>query len=579
MRLLLEQSARLASEQDAIAQLAASQAWLVCFKWGATSEFDICVNADVAVGGHTYELRIVYPDLFPDVPALVQPRNREHWSGHQYGHGGALCLEWGPDNWSSEVTGAMLLESAYRLLSIELPGPAQQGDVPSRHAETEGQRLRQYSCRIVLTPELEAALTTLGTEGRMALATRTLLSEDAVVAIASPVHTDSKDTSTLVSTFESVDGNSWTRNGYAIVDSRFSELPASVNRTSLTDFLRAQNLWPWTEEEERVGRLLMLVAPGQKPRIFAFGVADSLSEYEIINFQQSDAVRRPLSHLDLSTKSVSIIGLGSVGSKLAVSLARAGVRRFVLIDDDVLAPHNLIRHELDWREVGLHKVTAVAKAIKLVAPDAVVQTRRLRLVGQENSRLASATLEQVGACDLVVDATASSDVLALLSAVCARRKKPLVWGELFAGGYGGMMARSRPGCEADGLTVRNGINQYFENLPEPPVVVATNYDAVSENQVLVASDADVAQLAAAMTQFSLDTLVLPSESAYPFSAYLLGFRAGWIFTAPFHTIQLEVATAGSVANSTPSLDTSDLRMKTIIQGITEDISAFNKSAT
>lgn len=578
MRLLLEQSARLAAEQDAIAQLAASQAWLVSFKWGVTSEFDICVNADVTVGGHTHELRVVYPDLFPDVPALVQPRNREHWSGHQYGHGGTLCLEWGPDNWSPDVTGAMLLESAYRLLSIELPGPAQQDDLPSRHVETEGQRLRKYACRIVLTPELEAALTALGTEGRLVLATRTLFSEDAVVAIASPVQADSKGASTLVATFESVDGNSWTRNGYAMVDSRFSEIPAPVNRTSLTDFLQARNLWPWAEEEERNGRLLVLAVPGQKPRTFAFGTADSLSEYETINFQQSDAVRKPPSHAATSTKSVAIIGLGSVGSKLAVSLARAGVRRFVLVDDDVLAPHNLLRHELDWREVGLHKVTAIDKAIKLVAPDAVVQTHRLRLVGQENSKLASAALEKVGACDLVVDATASADVLALLSAVCARRKKPLIWGELFAGGYGGMMARSRPGYEADGLTVRNGINQYFENLPEPPVVAATNYDAVSDNQVLVASDADVTQLVAAMSQFSLDSLAAPLESAFPYSAYLLGFRAGWIFTAPFHTIPLEVAPSEPAANATPSLDTNDPRMKKIIQGITEDISALNKPA-
>ena len=39
---------------------------------------------------------------------------------------------------------------------------------------------------------------------------------------------------------------------------------------------------------------------------------------------------------DLKDKKVGVVGLGSLGSKIAVSLARSGVRQFELVDGDVL---------------------------------------------------------------------------------------------------------------------------------------------------------------------------------------------------------------------------------------------------
>src|SRR5690606_2784507 len=51
-------------------------------------------------------------------------------------------------------------------------------------------------------------------------------------------------------------------------------------------------------------------------------------------------------------KSVAIVGAGSIGSKMAETLARSGVSKFVLADGDVLLPDNLERHALYWSEVG-----------------------------------------------------------------------------------------------------------------------------------------------------------------------------------------------------------------------------------
>lgn len=50
---------------------------------------------------------------------MVYPQDaHERWSLHQYSSG-ALCLEWRTDTWHSDLTGAEVLKSAYKLLEIE----------------------------------------------------------------------------------------------------------------------------------------------------------------------------------------------------------------------------------------------------------------------------------------------------------------------------------------------------------------------------------------------------------------------------------------------------------------------------
>jgi molybdopterin/thiamine biosynthesis adenylyltransferase len=67
-------------------------------------------------------------------------------------------------------------------------------------------------------------------------------------------------------------------------------------------------------------------------------------------------------------------GCGSVGSLVALELARAGVGRFVLADPDVLAYHNLCRHQCGLTDVGRWKVDALRDRILDVNPAAEVVT-------------------------------------------------------------------------------------------------------------------------------------------------------------------------------------------------------------
>lgn len=72
-------------------------------------------------------------------------------------------------------------------------------------------------------------------------------------------------------------------------------------------------------------------------------------------------------------KCVVISGCGSVGSCVALQLARSGVSRFVLVDTDCMEIHNVCRHQCSLKDVGRYKVDAVAERIRQINPDAEIK--------------------------------------------------------------------------------------------------------------------------------------------------------------------------------------------------------------
>lgn len=79
----------------------------------------------------------------------------------------------------------------------------------------------------------------------------------------------------------------------------------------------------------------------------------------------------------MSKKHVVILGCGSVGSLVALELARAGVGSFFLSDADVLEYHNLCRHQCGIEDVGDYKVNAVKRRILQINPMAEVVTNNV----------------------------------------------------------------------------------------------------------------------------------------------------------------------------------------------------------
>lgn len=76
----------------------------------------------------------------------------------------------------------------------------------------------------------------------------------------------------------------------------------------------------------------------------------------------------------MKKKCAVIIGCGSVGSLVALELARAGVEKYVLCDADTLEYHNVCRHQCGIEDVGDLKVNALKRRILNINPKAQIET-------------------------------------------------------------------------------------------------------------------------------------------------------------------------------------------------------------
>jgi molybdopterin/thiamine biosynthesis adenylyltransferase len=74
----------------------------------------------------------------------------------------------------------------------------------------------------------------------------------------------------------------------------------------------------------------------------------------------------------MSKKNVAILGCGSVGSLVAMELARSGVGSFLLVDTDIVEYHNVCRHQCGIDDVGDYKVNALARKILNINPTAKI---------------------------------------------------------------------------------------------------------------------------------------------------------------------------------------------------------------
>ncbi len=555
MKWALDDPVRFLRERAEIKRLENEEGWLTT-AWMVDDGGLIAVDLDITVHGHTRSGRMTYPDMFPNSPPYIRPRDAsERWSMHQYGAGGSLCLQWRADNWQPEITGADMIRSAYVLLSEE-QHPEQPRVVPSAHRLTSGQAMRNTRRRFVATPKLIQAWLAIPMQSASSLKTAKVFSLGTYLTLVIFVSEVSDSHGVMHKVPDLPAGISDSMNlfsvaleGWLFKSDSFNEKVSITSVNELISVLADAGLPTGDVLVQENGKykartIALLGAETESLRIFLVESGDQpeLSEFTII-LPESVEARLPADSEQVATLQVGIVGMGSIGSKIAISLARSGCRRFLLIDDDYLIPGNIVRHELSWSHVGVHKVEAVHEELTLIAPGVQVDTQMTRVVGQESALTAANTLKKLSSCDLLIDATANPDVFLTLAAIAKQYKKPLCWGELFAGGYGGLIARARPNLDPNPLAVRDAIHAYLAKCPTAPYQNAAGYD-VEQEQPLFAHDGDVGFIAMALTRLAFDTAMQRDPSDFPYSVYLIGLRREWIFEAPFDTRPIDVQGRG-----------------------------------
>lgn len=124
----------------------------------------------------------------------------------------------------------------------------------------------------------------------------------------------------------------------------------------------------------------------------------------------------------LNQSRVLIVGLGGLGSPVALYLAAAGVGELVLADFDEVDLSNLQRQIAHNTEsIGQLKVESAARRIHAINPDVSVRLLTDKLTGEN----LDAELARV---DLICDCSDNFDLRFALNAACVRARKPLVSG-------------------------------------------------------------------------------------------------------------------------------------------------------
>jgi sulfur carrier protein ThiS adenylyltransferase len=179
----------------------------------------------------------------------------------------------------------------------------------------------------------------------------------------------------------------------------------------------------------------------------------------------------------IKNASVGIMGLGGLGSMVALALARIGVGHLLLVDFDVVEPSNLNRQNYYVDQVGLKKTEAIRVNLSRVNPYLRIETIDVVLTEQ----LIPAVFAKVDVLAECFD-SAEMKAAALRCALTALKGKPFVGASGLAG-YGDnnliLTNKIRDGVYLVGD--RETAARPGEGLMAPRVGIAAHHQA---NQVL-----------------------------------------------------------------------------------------------
>ncbi|MBZ9801101.1 ThiF family adenylyltransferase [Mesorhizobium sp. ES1-6] len=124
---------------------------------------------------------------------------------------------------------------------------------------------------------------------------------------------------------------------------------------------------------------------------------------------------------EVRTKSVLILGCGTLGASVAENLLRMGVTRMGLLDYDTVHVENLSRHVLTMTDAGHSKVVRLAKRLNMAAPDSAVVALPFSFPPAK-----PADAGRLTEWDVIVDCTASDAVLRDMAAFSWKTERTFV---------------------------------------------------------------------------------------------------------------------------------------------------------
>lgn len=157
---------------------------------------------------------------------------------------------------------------------------------------------------------------------------------------------------------------------------------------------------------------------------------------------------------------VLIVGVGGLGSPIALYLAGAGVGCIGLVDDDVVSISNLQRQVLySEKELGKSKAVCAAERLSALNSEIKVQPYSTRLT-EDNAR------DIIREYDMVVDGCDNFATRYLINDICIEQEKPYIYGAIC--GFEGQVSVFNFGNRKKSYRDLYPDEEEMKRMPPPP---------------------------------------------------------------------------------------------------------------
>lgn len=115
-----------------------------------------------------------------------------------------------------------------------------------------------------------------------------------------------------------------------------------------------------------------------------------------------------------ASATVAICGLGGLGSNIAISLARAGIGKLILIDFDRVDITNLHRQQYKASQIGMNKTDALSENLREIAPYMDLEIHTIRVTEENAAQL-------LEGADIICEAFDDAEAKAMLTNLVLER--------------------------------------------------------------------------------------------------------------------------------------------------------------
>jgi integrative and conjugative element protein (TIGR02256 family) len=279
-------------------------------------------------------------------------------------------------------------------------------------------------------------------------------------------------------------------------------------------------------------------------------------------------------------KAVTVLGCGALGSEIADSLGKAGVGHLHFIDNQVMYPHNSVRHLAGYRQAALLKIDAVAQVIN-------DHNNFVELSGLSVNVLRSELPNYMFPEGIGISSIADDNTEAYLNEQALEYRRTIFYARALRGGKAARIFRVIPGQDAcfHCLTLyrRDKHADFLDVLDDEALPTLRNE---CNNPIRPASAADLKLIAALTSRLLLDHLQsaspgipnhwvwttetllnLPVDASLPFAlaARTLAPHASCPYCQALHAIKVKVepnalALMQQLTSATPGIETGGVLM-------------------